>query len=762
MLAVALAAIVVVACSAVIGQGLCALGGRRDWAWWAPGAGFAALLAIAGVLVRLPGNATTALAGVALALVVSLALPSVRRALVSAVPEGVPPAAFVLLASMIPLFVWGRAGIFGEGMNNDSGAHLGTAWWLQHHLGPAPVGALGGALVQVGYPLGPHGVVAALSLHGVSLEHAFDAMIIAVAPLTALVALGALRGARLWVRWVAAVVVALSYMAVSFQMQASFKETIEALLVLAVALSTRDLLREPWGASSLRAGIPLGVTIAGSVYVYSFGGLVWTLGTAGAVALFAGPARIGVRALPGFLLGLGIVLAPSINQMARFIESPFNSENGQGNLPHAISAFETLGVWFNYDFRWTPDPLWPTIVGIVIACLAAAVALTRLLRAHRLVLASALVPVLAVYAYATAAKSIYLSAKGAAIAAPLVALTVAAGLVSWRGPRVRAAVVLLAGLACVAAGYSSFLVLRGARVGPLDHRAELAEFRAKIREQPLLFFPKDDMAQWDLVGKNVTTPRGFYAPLPLHPDTARPISTIGFYDFDSYTPDLLDRFTWAVTTNTPFQSHPPPNWHVAQRTRSYVLWRRHGPSRLQLSTDFATEPGRPFDCTSPFGRLRIAQAGSRGYAAVMPRPVVGIPSHWRGLARDAGQSASMTLRVPRGRWDLSLTYASNPGLRVEGPGLRVDMPATIDRVGPYYLAGTVVQRRSGPLTIRVTQDTLTWFGRLIGADGRTRGLDTPGNVPLGGVALTRHGAHERRVPVRRACGRYVDHVVPRP
>jgi len=276
VLAVVVAAIVVVVCSAAVGQGLCALSGRGEWAWWSPGVGFAAVVTLTGVLVRIPGHSKSAAAGVALATLVALAFPSVRRALLHALPDGIPVALIALLASLIPFLVWRRTGILGEGVNNDSGAHLGTAWWLQHQRGPAPVGALGGGLAVVGYPLGPHGLIDAIALGRISLEHAFDGMLIAIAPLTALVGLGGLPNARRPARWVAAVLVGLAYLAVSFEMQASFKETIEALLVVTTALCARDVAR----TGGRRAVIPLGIAIAGSVYIYSYGGLVWQIGRA--------------------------------------------------------------------------------------------------------------------------------------------------------------------------------------------------------------------------------------------------------------------------------------------------------------------------------------------------------------------------------------------------------------------------------------------------------------------------------------------------
>jgi hypothetical protein len=88
------------------------------------------------------------------------------------------------------------------------------------------------------------------------------------------------------------------------------------------------------------------------------------------------------------------------------------------------------------------------------------------------------------------------------------------------------------------------------------------------------------------------------------------------------------------------------------------------------------------------------------------------------------------------------------------------MPATIDRVGPFYFVGTLDRPRAGRVTIRVTAKPLNAFGRLLGSPGTTRALDTPGHRPLNAIALTRHGEHVLRVQPQQACNRWVDYVQP--
>jgi hypothetical protein len=303
------------------------------------------------------------------------------------------------------------------------------------------------------------------------------------------------------------------------------------------------------------------------------------------------------------------------------------------------------------------------------------------------------------------------------------------------------------------------MALREGRVGPEAHSAELSFLKPYLRNGATLFMPKDDLVQWELVGIPVAQGRNFYAPLTAPLSGPKPTARAGFLDFDNFSPATLDKYRYAITTNTPYQSTPPRNWHRYKSTRSFILWKRRGATPLRYPTDFGGTPGRILDCNSDVGRRRLAQAGT-GFALVWPTPVVGRSVLWSNQTFVGGSSATMTLNVPRGRWDISLAYASATGLDVRAGSIRTSMPATTDRVGPFYLVGTVTQPRSGPLAIHVRAKTVGAIGRLLGGRGRTRGLDSPSNQPLGPVALTRHDQGPRRVQPRQACGRYTDYVQP--
>jgi hypothetical protein len=674
-----------------------------------------------------------------------------------------PVAGLALLAAMLPFLVSGHVGIIGTGVNDDMSAHLSTAWWIQRQRGLIPVGALGGQLPLVGYPIGPHGLADALSLNRLALVKTFSSVIIVVAPLMALVAMAALTHVRRPLRWIGALLVAFSYLTVSYMVQSAFKETTEGLLVITAALAAREILRDFRPEQRWRAGIPLGVVIAASVYVYSYSGVFWTGGVVAAVALASMPWRRAVDLAGGAFAGAALLIAPALPEIGKFVQSPFNSEEGMGNLPWPVNPFEMLGVWLRSDFRFPPDPAAPTIFFAALAGIAAIVALVRFIRRHDLALLAALIPPLGIAAFAHQTQSPYLEGKAFAVAAPIVALVIVGGVLlptsaPRRSPR-RVALGAIAGLAAVAAALSSFMALRDGPVGPPDHALELAQLRPHIRGLAL-FMPKDDMAQWELIGLPVAQGRGLYAPWWFKPRMAKPDETLAnFFDFDSFLPMDLNQVRYVITTRTPFQSWPPPNWRPLKRTQSYILWKRHGRMPQRLATDLGDQPAMYLDCRTSLAQLRLRQAKG-GTALVLPDPIVARQEQWQGQPVDAGQSGTMTLQVPRGRWDLSMQYASVTGLDVRAGRIAKRLPATIDRVGPYYLVGSILQQKDGPLTIKATARKMNLIARLLGAPGATHPLDSPNGLPLAAVALTRHNQEPVRIPAEQACGRYVDFFQP--
>lgn len=770
----------IVVASAIIGQGVRALCGQRSWSWLAPAVGFAVLLIVDPVLVRFHGGATTA-AAVTLALVVAaLLLPSVRAALVSALPEGLPLAVVVGFAASLPFLVSDRTGVLGAGDDNDMVAHLTAVYWLLHHVGPQP------GLIHNGYPLGPHGVVAALAggLH-VPIVAAFNGLTLAVPVIASLAALSILRGPRLPWRWVAAGLVGLCYLAASYLVQGSFKETIQGLLLLAFALALRELLRAerrpPW-----RAGIPAGLLAAAPIYTYSYLGAAWPV--AAAVAVVALELAFTRRGLSGRLArarrGLPVALAatgafvvgvlPDVHRLILFNGSTFNHEalQGKANLIHSIDPIQLAGIWLRSDFRFNPQHVYAlTLLLAAVACAVFFAGLVWLGRRRDFALPAAAATGLLIYWQATMHKNIYNQAKGLAVVAPVIAATILVVLMeAWRPLRERLAdrptgplalntlprltvARALSGVLILAAGASSFLALRDGPVNAPSHGNQLASFLPIVHGQRVLILDNDDFAHWYLRGTDLGTGPLLYMTRLVPPRAAKGWAPAHPFDFDTFSPHSLDQNDYVIGPAGGYQSVPPPNFHPIRRTADFVLWKRVGPTPWRRPLERKGGSGAVLDCSTPQGKAVLAQGG---VAAVLPPPIIRSWSQWQGQPRFAGQSGTQTFQVPAGTWDLSLQYVSYTGMDLTAPGLRLTLPANLARTASYWPAGTIHLDRPETITVRITARRMGTLARLLGANGYTRALNSPRAYPLDRLALTRHGAPERLIPMSQACGRYVD------
>ncbi len=243
-----------------------------------------------------PGTATTATIGlIVLVLAAAAICARLRYPAAGAARRGIAVSIVVVLALSIPFAISGRWGLLGEGFNNDLGLHLAWAEWLRSGFGPAP---------DPGYPLGPHGLaVGVAALPGIGLAQAFIGEIFAIGVLTAMSALAALEELGALRRVIGATLVALPYLAASYFAQAAFKETAEALFVLAFTLFLRGVGPPPPGTGArLRFALPPLALLGGIFFSYSFAGLAWPIAIAALWSLTVPGVR---RALaPRALLGL--------------------------------------------------------------------------------------------------------------------------------------------------------------------------------------------------------------------------------------------------------------------------------------------------------------------------------------------------------------------------------------------------------------------------------------------------------------------------
>ena len=509
MVATYAAVLLICGASLALGQAAIALCGVRRLSWLAPAVGLALLCAVCWGTVRLPGHGV--ISGVVVLALVVGSVAYLRGRLAQgreALRTGAPVALLALIATAIPFVAEGHFGILGTSFNPDMSQHLLATARLAE--------GQSSQLLHQGYPLGPHSIVVALNKGlDIGFVQGFSGLMIAVAVLASLTTLTAFRDQPWPLRIAAALVVGLTYMVASYYAQGSFKETMQALFFLAFVLALRESSRNPeWRRLPLRF-VPAALLAVGSVYTYSFPGLIW-LGGAAAVwvvleyginrsrlsagGAVGGPAPEDASATAGgggspaatgpaawrpvlYAVLLFIVLiAPEIGRMIDFHSFETFDPNGPGlgNLFGQISPFEGFGIWPSGDFRLTPGagavPALGYYAGAAFATILLLYGLVLCRRRRESAVIAGLTAAALAYAAARLGGTPYTAAKAIEVGAPLAALVIVLPLLR----RPAAWLYLLAAAGC------SLLALANAPVGPSSYSPALTGFRDDVGEGPTL------------------------------------------------------------------------------------------------------------------------------------------------------------------------------------------------------------------------------------------------------------------------------------
>lgn len=808
MIGTYVSAALICAASLLVGRALLIVAGREAWSWLAPAAGFGAILSVTGLLARVPGHGTSATLGLVALVLVAAAIvfleadgpksqpgldKSARRPR-GALRDGLPVALVVALVLSIPFAITARWGLLGVGFNNDLGLHLAWAEWLRSGAGPTP---------EAGYPLGPHGLaVAVAALPGIGLGHAFVGEIFAIGVLTGLTALGALADLRPGRRLLAAVLVAICYLGASYFAQGAFKETAQALFVLAFAVGLLEFDRRRAskrpipplsGPSAGAAGVvwwirfllPYLALVGGIVFAYSFAGLAWPVAVValwsltlpevrGALAprrllrLLTRPATLVAIAL---LAGLGVLVT---------LVGPFGFVNGFSKVAGAdtygpVSPVEALGVWpaSNYRLDAPGGAQLPALAG-AIGALAVALGALWWARRRELAVPLALAACALLYLASLPFSGDYSQAKALMIAAPLAMLVAIRPLLAELSIRVRGlsryerqranasplarlAWTFLAILFVGGAVYSSFLALREAPVGPPGHGAELRAFLPIVHGEPVLYAGQDRYAVYGLMGADTHVPIVEFPDPEVSENPEKPFDTGDAYspiDFDSFSRGTLDRFPYVVTGRAAWNSEPPPNFRRVAATPSYLLWERTGetPENRHVLLE-GTDAGARASCASPEIRVLL---GSGGRASLFPAPAIGRKEGWQeSHVLGAGETAEQEVELPAGRWRLSLQYFSPFELTLSAPGFRRELEAALDgqrpntislaNDGQFWPAGEIVSD-GGPVRFEIAAAEPTALQELSGYAGKAQ---------VGSLVAV-PAEPRRTVPLSSACDQWID------
>jgi hypothetical protein len=576
------AVVAVCGASLAIGGATLALCGARRWSWLSPAVGLALVCAICWATVRMPGDGVvSAVVVLVLAIGSALYLRGRVEGGGEALHSGIPVALGALLAASIPFVVEGHFGILGTGFNPDMSQHLLVTDRLAH--------GTGSQLLHQGYPLGPHSVVVALNKGlGIGIVQGFSGLTIAAAVLAPLTALAAFADQPAWRRTPAALLVGLPYLVASYFAQGAFKEVIQALFVLAFVLALRESTGT-WRNLTLRFA-PAAIIAIGSIYTYSFPGIIWlgaiaviwviaewawasrvspAGGTAGGTApedaLATGrgggfPAVTGPAGRRAMSLAVIVFLVGALPELGRMIDfhsfETFDpSGPGLGNLFGQISPFTALGIWFSGDFRLAAGsgavPAFAYFAGAAFASLLLIYGLFVCWRRREPTILAGVLAVALLYAAARVGGTPYTSAKALGVAAPLVTLAIVL-------PLLRRPVTLLY---LLAAGACSLLAFANAPVGPTSYSPALTGLRPLLAGASTLVLAPDTLLAdergeryivWELRGGRVCIePQGAAGGKP----------PIGIRFF--------------VTSGSPSR---PPFSRLALRRRAgpYAVWERRG------------------------------------------------------------------------------------------------------------------------------------------------------------------------------------------
>jgi len=759
------AALICVA-SLLVGRALLLISGRRSWSWLEPAVGLAAVLTVTGVLARAPGHGTSATVGLVLLLFAAGAVVFYLRPAApdgderwKALRQGLPVALAIALVLSIPFAVSGRWGLLGVGFNNDLGLHLAWAEWLRSGAGPVP---------DAGYPLGPHGLaVAVAAVPGIGLGQAFVGEIFAIGILTGLTALAALPGFGTARRLLAATMVAASYLGASYFAQGAFKELAEALFVLAVAVGLReiDTLRQP-----LRSALPWLALAGGIFFSYSFAGLAWPVLTVVLWSLTLPEVRraLAPRALLRFLLRpatlltilalVALAAAATLIGPFGFVHS-FNKVAGT-NTYGPVSPVEALGVWPTTNYRLeAPGGAHLTALAGAIGVLALLAGTAWWVRRRELAVPLGLGACIALYLAALPTSGDYSHAKALMIGAPLAMLVAIRPLLAELGwvPSRRLAWSALAVVFIGGAVYSSFLALRNAPVGPPGHGAELRAFMPILHGKPVLYAGQDRYAAYELLGADTHVPLVEFPDPGVAENPEKPFDTGDAYspiDFDSFSRGTLDGFPYVITGRAAWNSQAPPGFKRIAATPSFLLWERaHDVPENRHVLLEGTNAGARAACVSPEIRILLA---NRGRASLFPAVTIGPKAHWdEGSELQTGERTAQTIRLPAGRWRLSLQYFSPFGLTLSAPGFAQELVPALDgqrpntislaNDGQFWPAG-VYDSHGGPVRFEVDAADPSFLQRLSGYDDVAY---------LGNLVAVRAGKR-RIVPLRAACNGWID------
>ena len=368
------------------------------------------------------------------------------------------------------------------------------------------------------------------------------------------------------------------------------------LLALGAALLAGVIPRAPRRPLQL---LPLAVAAGALIQTLSVGAVGWVAPALVLVAalwlwqgwrlkeLAAVPLRIAllIGFTAAFVLPVWAVLGDFLGHDSGLFTAGQSTAEKLGNLIHALSVFQLVGIWPIGDFRLTA-PTVPSALLIGLALLAAAGALYASVRRGKLGLAlyvaMALLGAAVLYAVGSTP---WVIGKALAISSPaLLAAALTGGGMLWAAGRRRGE---RAGLALSIGGVTVMLALAGGvlwsnalayhevTLAPRARLAELQHIGQLLNGHGPTFMNEYEVyADRHFLRAGAPVEPAEYRPvtLPLRNGTA--LTKSAWADLDSFPLSTLLPYPSIVTRRSPVESRPPSIYRLTWQGRYYQLWQR--------------------------------------------------------------------------------------------------------------------------------------------------------------------------------------------